>query len=98
LPSSSFSIQTFDESGFGIEKLSSGLTVTASAGVITDIQINPTDKKGILEYATTYYVKMKVQNSVSTSSSIIIYFPSTLPVSDSTCSVNGLNGGYSCVA
>ena len=59
---SSFEIYTFDESNYGIDKLTTGLTVTAIAGALTNVKIKPLYLTGVLQYAQNYSVSFTIAN------------------------------------
>ncbi len=53
-PTTSFEFYTFDNIDSGIDKKITGLTVSATRGVLRNVRIYPSDNLGILEYARTY--------------------------------------------
>ena len=91
-PSGSFAFATFDESGFAIEKLDSGMTVSSKTGKLKNIAFSP-DKgqQGVYQISSQYDLKMVIENDFTSDMALFIEFTSGenqfKPMSNTTCAV-----------
>ena len=53
-PTTSFEFYTFDNIDSGIDKMVSGLTISAVQGTLRNVKVFPSDSLGVLQYAKVY--------------------------------------------
>ena len=95
-PSSSFSIVTYDSSGYSIDTRTSSILVTlTTANTFSSVTVTPSSYVNGNE--CTYTVQLKLKNITPTSSYIILEAPSTVTVTSSpSCSVVSGFSSVSC--
>lgn len=72
--------QSFDASGSAIEMVSTGITVTATAGYVTSATVTPTDST--IRVTTTYRFTFQTENIIPVGAILYIVFPSTISISN----------------
>ena len=89
----SFAFKTFDEAGYGIEALDSGMSVSSRVGRLKNISFAPiAAQQGVYQVSTTFDLKMTLESGFYPGMRIVVEFSDDIlsyqPVADAGCTLS----------